>query len=149
MVIKVKKLLVIGIISLFVGLAFIPTYNAVSIRIDIEKTNTVVDNTKEDCIDCQINGKPHLAEKLLNRLDENEVLSDTINLNNLQDDRPICILLKSLATHYAKLFYKYFVLIYSCSYGTLRYWIYYLLTINYAAMGLFILEIYNSLSCGE
>ena len=49
----------------------------------------------EDCFKCQSNGKTHLAEKLLTRLDNNEVLSNVINLKN-SDNRPICILLNKL-----------------------------------------------------
>ncbi|KYK30105.1 hypothetical protein AYK20_09385 [Thermoplasmatales archaeon SG8-52-1] len=49
-----KKLLILGVIALFIGLAFIPSFNAVSISKDIEKINTVVDNTKEDCFERMI-----------------------------------------------------------------------------------------------
>jgi hypothetical protein len=44
-----KKLLVIGIIALFIGLAFIPSFNAVSISKDIEETNTTVDDDEKNC----------------------------------------------------------------------------------------------------
>jgi hypothetical protein len=143
-----KKLLVFGIIALFVGLAFIPSFNAVSISKDIEETKPVLDDIEKDC-DCQFNGKTHLAEKLIYKLEKNEVLSNVIGLENLEDDRPICILLKSLATHFANLYYKYFLLVYSSTFGTLKYWIYFLLMMNSGAIGIFILKIYSSLSCGE
>jgi hypothetical protein len=51
-----KKLLVVGIIALFIGLAVIPSYNAVSISKDIEETNPVIDEVENDCIECQSNG---------------------------------------------------------------------------------------------
>ena len=91
-----KKGLVVGIIILFIGLAFIPTYNAVSISKDIEKTNTVRDNTKEGCIECQSNDKIHLAEKLLTKLEENEELSNIIDTIKPQGNRPVCIFLEKL-----------------------------------------------------
>jgi hypothetical protein len=47
----------------------------------------------EDC-DCQSNFKTHLAEKLINRLEKNEVSSNVIDLNNFDDDRPLCDLLE-------------------------------------------------------
>ena len=52
----VRKGLVLGIIVLFIGLAFIPSFNAVSISKDIEKTNSVDDDIEKDCIECQSNG---------------------------------------------------------------------------------------------
>ena len=76
-----KKLLVLCIIALFIGFAFIPTYNAVSISKDIEKTNSIIDDIENDC-NCQSNGKTHLAEKLLNRLEKNELISNVIDSNN-------------------------------------------------------------------
>ncbi|KYK20057.1 hypothetical protein AYK24_10290 [Thermoplasmatales archaeon SG8-52-4] len=60
---------------------------------------------EEDC-DCQSNGKTHLAEKIINRLEKNEVLSDGINSGNLIYGRPICNILDSLFNHYR--FYIYF-----------------------------------------
>ena len=45
----IKKGFVIGIIILFVGLAFIPSFNAVSISRDIGESNPVDDN-----IECKI-----------------------------------------------------------------------------------------------
>ena len=209
-----KKLLVIGIIVLFIGLAFIPSFNAVSIKEEIEKSNnksdyinitaTAVDadlfhlyisyimvpvkirltskygfydkvkwtsrgsvtfynvwkeyeltikeeskyfstvfiewrsetevylglrwkikprnidytpqeqiqnvlsfnketsDSKKDC-DCQSNGKTHLAEKLLTRLEKNEVLSKVIDLNNPKEDLPICDYLLESFWHYVDL----------------------------------------------
>ena len=233
-----KKLLVIGIIALFIGLVFIPSFNAISISmldnnppeapditgpvtckpgeiytytfvavdpdrddvryfIDWDDGNTEwtdyypsgeeiivshlwnekrfhligarandtygalgpwgylpvskVDNNdvNEDCFECQSNGKTHLAEKILTILEKDELLSNVIGLSNPDDDRPICILLKSLVAHYAKLYFKYFELVYTTPYETLKYWIYFLLMMNYAAIGIFIIEIYTSLSCGE
>jgi hypothetical protein len=46
-----------------------------------------------DCFECQSNGKAHLAEKLLNRLEKNEVLSNVIDLDNPYYDRLICEIL--------------------------------------------------------
>jgi len=51
-----KKGLVVGIIVLFFGLAFIPSFNAVSIGNDFEEINLIVDDSEEDCIECQHNG---------------------------------------------------------------------------------------------
>jgi hypothetical protein len=170
---NIKKVLLLGVIALFIGLAFIPSFNAVSISMldnhppdielqyklekyndkwlytfiaicdgfirvgftfdDIEQDVVVgpgpvytweflaselirghticaiaygVDgNNVSDCIefksrsmetkyddscDCQSNGKTHLAEKLLNKLEKNEVLSNVVDLSNPQSDRPIC-----------------------------------------------------------
>jgi len=100
-----KKLLVIGVIALFIGLAFIPSFNAVSISKDIEKTNTIVDDIEKDC-NCQSNGKTHLAEKILHRLEENEVLSNDITtfkeFNSPLSDRPLCDLLWGIFSKYAE-----------------------------------------------
>jgi hypothetical protein len=60
--------------------------NVISIIPTVERENSV-----DDC-DCQSNGKTHLAEKLLNRLEKDEVLSNVINLDT-QGDRPICNML--------------------------------------------------------
>ena len=88
-----RKVLVVGIIVLFIGLAFIPSFNAVTISKDIEETNQVVDDIEEDCFECQSDGKTHLAEKIINRLEKNELFTDVINQYNQGDDRPICIFL--------------------------------------------------------
>jgi hypothetical protein len=44
-----KTLLILGVIALFIGLAFIPSFNAVSISKDNEETNPLVDDIEEDC----------------------------------------------------------------------------------------------------
>jgi len=55
-VIRINKLLIFGFIALFVGLAFIPSFNAVSISKDFEETNPVIEDTEEDCFECNSNG---------------------------------------------------------------------------------------------
>ncbi|KYK27453.1 hypothetical protein AYK20_02560 [Thermoplasmatales archaeon SG8-52-1] len=55
-----------------------------------------------DC-DCQSNGKTHLLEKLINRFEKNEILSNVIDLDNHQDDRPLCELLYTLGLYYSDL----------------------------------------------
>jgi hypothetical protein len=87
--------------------------------LNIESTN--------DC-DCHSNGKTHLAEKILNRLEKNEILSNVINLDT-QGDRPICDFLYERFTCFDEL----------CEY----YWDQYLKSVNYS-LGEFI---YYSLFC--
>jgi len=101
-----KKGVVVGIIILFIGLAFIPSFNAISISKDIEVTNLVVDDVEKDCLECQSNGKTHLAEKLLTRLEKNEILSNVIYFDN-QYDRPICELLLKWGLYYNDLGWYY------------------------------------------
>jgi hypothetical protein len=52
-----------------------------------------IKETTEDC-DCQSNGKTHLAEKILNRLEKNELFKDIINSDNPTFERPICWILR-------------------------------------------------------
>ena len=61
----------------------------------------------DDC-DCQSNSKAHLAEKLLNKLGKNEVLSNVIDSDNLIYDRPICELLLKWALYYNDIGWYYF-----------------------------------------
>jgi len=127
-----KKLLILGVIALFIGLAFIPSFNAVSISKDIEKINTVVDNTKEDCFECQSNGKTHLAEKLLNRLEKNEVLSKVIKSINPKDDRLICEILWNIYERYTAIADYYYEKKEDYELGTFWYNIYlYIFTIYF------------------
>ena len=65
-------------------------------------------DSEENCIDCQSNGKTHLAEKLLNRLEKNEVLSKIIDSYNFAYDRPICEFLLKWALYYNDLGWYYF-----------------------------------------
>jgi hypothetical protein len=58
---------------------------------NILSLNKDTSDSEEDCIECQSNGKTHLAEKLLSKLEKNELLSNVIDLDT-QDDRPICII---------------------------------------------------------
>ena len=62
------------------------------IRINRNKPQIIDIESTKGC-DCQSNGKTHLAEKIFNRLEKNEVLSNVINSIEPQDDRPICPLL--------------------------------------------------------
>jgi hypothetical protein len=64
--------------------------------------NKAISNSKENCLECQSNGKTHLAEKILNRLEKNEVISNVINLDT-QGDRPICDFLYKRLTGFNKL----------------------------------------------
>jgi hypothetical protein len=98
-----KKFLVFGIIALFVGLAFIPSFNAISISKNNKEIKQVVDEVEDDCFECQSNNNP-LAEKLLNRFEKNEVLSNVIISVNPDDDRPICILLGKIVNNLEELY---------------------------------------------
>ena len=149
----VRKGLVVGIIALFIGLVFIPSFNAVSISKDIEKTNPIVDNSEEDCIECQSNVKPHLAEKLLNKLEKSEVLSKDIKLfeefNSGLSDRPICNMLEDLYKDYLikaviyldKALDPYELLILTVVYLSM--------SMVYAYLSSVILMIYKSIGCNE
>ena len=66
-----------------------------------------IQETTDDC-DCQSNGKQHLAEKLLNKLEKNEALSDVIDFNNPDDDRPICKILE-MRLNYIVYMFGFFV----------------------------------------
>ena len=203
-----KKLLVFGIIALFIGLTFIPSFNAVSISksddttppevklvwnieegivrftaicnddtgidyviftwngmivagsyeepyewiIDLETVNKqhicaiasdFAGNSASDCVDfrsrkldikstddcdCHSDGKTHLAEKLLTRLEKNEVLSNEIDLNNLYD-RPICSFLENIGDYYAELLVKYMDLAYTDPDGPF-FWFYFSLGVT-------------------
>jgi len=76
----------------------------------VNPMNQDISVSEEDCIECQSNGKAHLAEKLLNRLEKNYVLSNEIKSNNLDDDRPICKLLNKTYQKYHDLFVYLFEL---------------------------------------
>ena len=68
------------------------------------KENHQIQETTDDC-DCQSNGKTHLAEKLLNRLEKDVVLLDVIELSNPTFERPICnILYKTINKLYDLLY---------------------------------------------
>jgi len=99
-VIRIKKLLIFGIIALFIGVGIQP---AISNEIQIKKTSDIND----DCIECQSNGKTHLAEKLLNRLENYLEAKDLINAKNPVFERPICELLLEYGRYYADLWEHY------------------------------------------
>ena len=143
-----KKLLILGIIALFFGLAFIPSFNALSISKEIEETNTVVDDIEEDC-DCNIpNGKLHLAEKLLTRLEKDEVLSNVIDLNVPPwEERPICILLNKTGSHYVELAEKYIDLADCYPINSLLFYLYFSLGVTYGAIVISIAYIGTFLMC--
>jgi len=63
---------------------------------------------EEDCLECKSNGKTHLAEKLLNRLEENEVLSNVIDLSNPQYSPTICYFLEKTSLRLVILLYLIF-----------------------------------------
>ena len=200
-----KKLLVLGIIALFIGLAFIPSFNAISISktddttppevklvwdieegivrftaicsddtgidyviftwngmivagsyeepyewiIDLETVNKqhicavasdfagnsasdCVDfrsrkldiESTNDCIECQSNGKTHLAEKLLNKLEKNEVLPNVIKSDNQKEDTPICELLYARVLYFEDMVYYYSMLAYNYQHNPILYMIY-------------------------
>jgi len=60
------------------------------IRINRNKPQNVNVKSAEDCLECQYNGKTHLAEKLLNKLEKNEEIAEVIDLSNPKEDPPIC-----------------------------------------------------------
>ena len=101
-----KKSLVIVVIVWFIGIAFIPNFNAVSISKDIEETNPIVDDIEEDC-DCQSNAKTDLTEKILNKLENNKLFTDVINSDNSTFDRPLCELLYNWALYFSELGFYY------------------------------------------
>jgi hypothetical protein len=94
-----NKVIVIGIIALFIGVGIQPV---ISNEVTIPQTF----DSEEDC-DCQSNGKTHLAEKLLNRLEKNEVFTNIIESGNSAYDRPICELLLKWALYYNDLGWYY------------------------------------------
>jgi len=65
-----------------------------TLAVNVQKKSKIVSYTEEDCIECQSNGKTHLAEKLLNRLEKNELSIDIINSDNPTFERPICWILR-------------------------------------------------------
>jgi hypothetical protein len=68
--------------------------------------------SNENCIECDSNGRTYLAEKLFNRLEKNDVLSNVINLNNLYD-RPVCNILLNLMEYYYNLAWYFLNLAYA------------------------------------
>jgi hypothetical protein len=72
----------------------------------LEITFKVPPKSKENCIECQSNGKTHLAEKLLNRLKKNELLSNVINSNDVLD-RPICDSIYNLYQGLFNIFFQF------------------------------------------
>jgi len=65
-----KTILAISITILFFGVGIQP---AISNEVTVPQTSDI----EKDC-GCQSNGKTHLAEKILNRLEKNEILSNDI-----------------------------------------------------------------------
>jgi hypothetical protein len=80
---------------------------------DILIFNDEISNSEEDCIECQSDGKTHLADKLLNKMEKNEILSNVINLNSQVGDRPICSFLLNTLEYYKELYVKYMDLAYT------------------------------------
>ena len=93
----VRKGLVVGIILLFIVIGFKPV---LSNEISLLKTSV----NEADCFECQSIGKTNLAEKIVNRLEENEILSKDITtfeeFNSPLSDRPICDRLSYLYYYY-------------------------------------------------
>jgi len=115
--------------------------------------NTVNKETTDDCFECQSNGKTHLAEKLLNKLEKNEVISKDIKLfeefNSGLSDRPICNMLEDLYKDYLikaviyldKALDPYELLILTVVYLSM--------SMVYAYLSSVILMIYKSIGCDE
>jgi hypothetical protein len=101
------KTLALGVVVLFIGLVLHPAF-AFEHKLSVIN----VDN-KDDCIECQSNRMAHLAGKILNSLEKNEVLSKIIDSNNPDDDRPICETLLNLIDHFNNLAYYYGSLAYA------------------------------------
>ena len=97
------------------------------IRINRNKPQIINIESTQDC-NCQSNGKTHLAEKLLTRLEKDEVLSKVIDLNNLYD-RPICSFLENIGDYYAELLVKYMDLAYTDPDGP-YFWFYFSLGVT-------------------
>ena len=141
----VKKGLIIGIILLFIGIGIQPALSN-------ELTIPTISDIEKEC-DCQSNGKAHLAEKLLNRLDKDEVLSKDIKLfeefNSVLSDRPICNMLEDLYKDYLikaviyldKALDPYELLILTVVYLSM--------SMVYAYLSSVILMIYKSIGCNE
>ena len=72
--------------------------------------NQDTSDSEEDCFECQSNGKTHLAEKLLNRLEKDEVLSEMIDSDNPTFERPICELIMKYFNYYNDIFEYYYEL---------------------------------------
>ena len=98
-----KTILAIGVIALFIGVGIQP---AISNEVTIPK----ISDDKEDYIECQSDGKTNLAEKLLNKLEKNEVISNVIDFDTQEDDRPICILLNNTYQRCVDLLHYYYYL---------------------------------------
>ena len=126
-----RKGLVVGIIVLFIRIGFQP---ALSNEITLPK----ISDNEEDC-DCNIpDAKLHLAEKLLTRLEKNELFTDVNNSIKPQDDRLICRFFENKLVYYYYKMYFYYNLMCSYPEGSLSYIIYFL---SYRHM-LFMLAVY-------
>ena len=108
-------------------------------KLDIKST--------DDCFDCLSNGKTHLAEKILTRLENYLEAKDLINAKNPAFDRPICIMLEIIASRYDELCRKYLLLKYDTPEGTPLYWYYSLLHKTYLSIVLYIIFVGWLLYC--
>ena len=84
----------------------------------------IVSDSGEDC-DCQSNGKTHLAEKLLTRLEKDEVLSKLIKSDNPKDDTLICEFLYTRMEHIEDILYYYAEQLHKYENNSLMYMIYF------------------------
>ena len=113
-----RKGLVVGIIVLFIRIGFQP---ALSNEITLPK----ISDNEEDC-DCNIpDAKLHLAEKLLNRLEKDEILSKVIKSDNPKEDTPICEFLYTRIEHIEDILYYYAELLHKYENNSLMYMIYF------------------------
>ena len=90
------------------------------IRINRNKPQIIDIESTKDC-DCNIpDAKLHLAKKVINKAENYLVSKDLIKSDIFPFERPICLMLESLASHYVYLSEKYYELFYNTPEGTLR-----------------------------
>ena len=104
--------------------------NGAGLSAFVEIDGSDIKSTK-DC-DCQSNSKTHLAEKLLNKLEKDEVLSKVIKSINPKDDRLICEILWNIYERYTAIADYYYEKKEDYELGTFWYNIYlYIFTIYF------------------
>jgi hypothetical protein len=77
--------------------------NNASDCIEFRTRSLNIESPEEDCIDCQSNGKTHLSEKILNKLEKNEILSNVDDTIKPQDIGVVCFVLENLINKYFEL----------------------------------------------
>ena len=94
------------------------------INIPRDKAMSISNDVEEDCFECKSNNN-HLAEKLLNRLEKDEVISNVINMNSPDDDTPICEFLYTRMEHIEDILYYYAEQLHKYENNSLMYMIYF------------------------